>query len=283
MFGVDLASVDDPGQPHWETAQAQGLGFAFLRAAWGTLPDVFYGPQAPRLRALGIPYGPYLFLRFPFKGSTPALPELQVRTMIQVAGNGADFPPVLDIEFPGNGFTDTGMTHKDALDWIRRAVKALKDHYDCAPILYTSARVIHEDLGDPDLSEFTDCPLWLAHYELAARKPAALDANPAAPAVPPSWGAGNWWIHQYQGDALGVAGFGCAVDLNKFNYMKRGELGERVKWAQSKLGLKCDGSFGSGTEKAVKAFQTKNNLTADGVIGPKTFAKLCWVQVAAKV
>jgi GH25 family lysozyme M1 (1,4-beta-N-acetylmuramidase) len=283
MFGADLASVDDPGQPHWETAKASGLGFVFLRAAWGTLVDVFYGPQAPRLRALGIPYGSYLFLRFPFKGSTPANPELQARAMIQTAGNAPDFPPVLDIEFPGNGFVDTGMTHAQALDWIRRAVKTLRDYYKCSPILYTSARVIHEDLGDPDMSEFVDSPLWLAHYQLAARKPAQLDAVPVAPQVPASWGAGNYWIHQYQGDALGVPGFGCAVDLNKFNYMKLGESGERVMWVQARLGTVCDGNFGLATELAVKALQAKNNLTADGVIGPKTFAKLCWIPGDGKI
>jgi GH25 family lysozyme M1 (1,4-beta-N-acetylmuramidase) len=283
MYGVDVASVDDPGQPNWQTARSSGLSFVFLRAAWGTSPDVFYGPQAPRLRALGILYGPYLFLRFPFKGSKPAAPELQVRAMIQVAGNTMDFPPVLDIEFPGNGFADTGMTHAQAMDWIRVAVKALKDHYGVAPIIYTSARVIHEDLGDPNMSEFIDSPLWLAHYQLAARKPAVLDATPPAPQVPGSWGEGNYWIHQYQGDALGVPGSGCAMDLNHFNSMKLGEKGERVKWVQKRLGIQVDGSFGPATEKALEAFQSKNNLTIDGVIGPKTFAKLCWIPIVGKV
>ena len=37
---------------------------------------------------------------------------------------------------------------------------------------------------------------------------------------------------------------------------------------------KVDGIFGSGTEKAVKAFQKDNGLTADGIAGAKTFAKL---------
>ncbi len=35
-----------------------------------------------------------------------------------------------------------------------------------------------------------------------------------------------------------------------------------------------DNSFGSGTLKAVKAFQQKNGLSADGVVGSQTFAKL---------
>ena len=35
-----------------------------------------------------------------------------------------------------------------------------------------------------------------------------------------------------------------------------------------------DGIFGSGTKKAVMAFQKKNKLTADGIVGAKTAAAL---------
>lgn len=38
--------------------------------------------------------------------------------------------------------------------------------------------------------------------------------------------------------------------------------------------LVVDGDFGRGTDRAVKAFQRNNNLTVDGIIGAKTWAKL---------
>jgi len=56
--------------------------------------------------------------------------------------------------------------------------------------------------------------------------------------------------------------------------LKVGSKGDMVKKMQKVLGLKEDGDFGPGTEKAVKAWQTKNGLTADGVVGPKSLAKM---------
>lgn len=56
--------------------------------------------------------------------------------------------------------------------------------------------------------------------------------------------------------------------------LKRGLQGEPVKMLQAKLGVTADGSFGPGTEKALKDFQTSKGLTADGIAGPDTFMAL---------
>ena len=56
--------------------------------------------------------------------------------------------------------------------------------------------------------------------------------------------------------------------------LKIGSKGEDVKALQEKLGLAADGSFGPGTEKAVKEWQSKNGLEADGIIGDASWAKL---------
>jgi putative chitinase len=56
--------------------------------------------------------------------------------------------------------------------------------------------------------------------------------------------------------------------------LRRGSNGPLVQKLQAALGVATDGSFGPGTETALKAWQSKNGLTADGIAGPKTLAKL---------
>jgi len=56
--------------------------------------------------------------------------------------------------------------------------------------------------------------------------------------------------------------------------LKRGDNNEQVKQLQTKLGLEPIGNFGPKTEEAVKAFQLKNGLTADGVVGEGTWQKI---------
>jgi murein L,D-transpeptidase YcbB/YkuD len=56
--------------------------------------------------------------------------------------------------------------------------------------------------------------------------------------------------------------------------LRRGSKGEWVKKMQKVLGATPDGDFGPGTERAVKAWQEKNGLKADGIVGPKTLAAM---------
>ncbi len=56
--------------------------------------------------------------------------------------------------------------------------------------------------------------------------------------------------------------------------LRKGSRGEDVKLLQGILRIKADGDFGPATEKAVRAFQTANGLTADGHVGPKTWGLL---------
>ena len=71
-----------------------------------------------------------------------------------------------------------------------------------------------------------------------------------------------------------------AADITLAASLRRGSRGELVTQLQQKLKRwgyytgAIDGVFGAGTEKAVKAFQRKVGLTADGIVGPKTAAAM---------
>ena len=62
--------------------------------------------------------------------------------------------------------------------------------------------------------------------------------------------------------------------------LRRGDTGLDVKYVMQRLydleyyNKKVDEKFGAGMLAAVKAFQKKNGLTADGVVGPKTVDKM---------
>ena len=56
--------------------------------------------------------------------------------------------------------------------------------------------------------------------------------------------------------------------------LKKGDNNENVKLLQTKLGIEPIGNFGPKTEEAVKAFQLKNGLTPDGIVGDGTWTKI---------
>jgi hypothetical protein len=53
--------------------------------------------------------------------------------------------------------------------------------------------------------------------------------------------------------------------------LKKGDKGKEVEDVQRYLKIKVDGDFGTKTEDAVKKFQKEEGLTADGVVGAKTW------------
>ena len=72
-----------------------------------------------------------------------------------------------------------------------------------------------------------------------------------------------------------------AKKLTTGSYIRKGDSGNAVLLVQKALNSRGanpavgeDGVFGTGTFTAVKTFQQQNNLDADGIVGPKTFAAL---------
>lgn len=293
ILGIDTASVAGNKKIDWTAAKAAGISFAIIRSNYGNGQDTAFAREWDRIREAGLVRGAYLFLRFPRAGTSKCPPpDVQAQAMIKTLGaiQPGDLPPTMDLEFPGGGRKETGMSAVECIDWALRALSVFEKAYSVAPILYTSARVWRDDLANLSADQLagrlgsymTECPLWLARYRfakgLAVRSGAAFDVM-KAPAVPPPWGdAENWWIHQYQGDATGAPGFPTGnVDMNRFNPLYKGAVGARVAWVQKRLDVQVThATFDSNTAYAVKSFQAEHGLVADGIVGPRTFAYLAW-------
>jgi len=85
---------------------------------------------------------------------------------------------------------------------------------------------------------------------------------------------------KHYNEALAILGGAVVAAVNSqitdavTQVLRKGSKGDLVKKLQAALGIGADGDFGQGTENALKKWQDRNGLTADGVAGPKTLAKL---------
>jgi GH25 family lysozyme M1 (1,4-beta-N-acetylmuramidase) len=329
FIGLDTASVAGNKTADWSKAKASGISYGIVRAAYGTWEDTTFDRDFTAMKKAGVVRGAYLFLRFPRITSkkAKALPTVQMKLPVlqrpplkmmgkltatvpsptaqaeafcKIVGKlePNDLPPSLDVEFPGNGASDTGMTARQLLDGVLEAWRVLKSYYGVAPIIYTSARVWLDDLRNLDVpKEVKESLLWLARYAFS-EGPAVLNASQVSnPPVPPPWAGtdpkviyyrqtpytnDNWCIHQYQGNATGAPGFPTGdVDMNRMRPMQKGASGEKVKWVQRRLGFtgtNVDGKWGPMTDTAVRKVQANRSDTVpDGIIGPRTYAYLSWM------
>ena len=285
IIGIDYASVDGNAPPDLEAfkdacAQVGSRAqIVIFRGAWGTTPDPVLHRDWQRAKAAGMLFGAYLFLRMPHAGFD-ATPEDQVQVFADNVGPAAQLPlvPTLDVE-------DTGLPPQAELEWVHRAWLEMKSIYGVPPMIYDSERVWREDLANLPAGEMTASPQWVAKpWPWRVRTPPQLSGNPFAsgkwePTVPKPWGPGNWWMHQYQGDAFPVPGFTSTVDLSRFHLLVPGETSARVAWVRNRLSVAGGMTYDQGLFAHVTRFQRASGLVVDGVIGPRTFAALCWMAV----
>lgn len=136
---------------------------------------------------------------------------------------------------------------------------------------------------------FVDCSFWIARYPSNAQMDFVdMPMENKKPSIMhPLWG----WQYTSTGRVNGING---NVDLSltyeivereeeledNRKTIKFGNYGVHVVYLQQRLTSKgygvgaIDGKFGNKTLEAVKAFQTENNLTVDGIVGINTWNAL---------
>lgn len=195
-----------------------------------------------------------------------------------------DLPHCLDLE--ENKGKSKAQVNAFALKWM----EYLQKKTGITPILYTG----YSFMGNftKDTAKY---PLWVARYS-GSNRVKGFD-NPGNSII---WD--KWSMFQFtdQGRVKGISGnvdinemdlsffksinAGVVVtgDANPPSSYQKGDSGLGVKELQQKLmrlGEKLprfedDGSYGSETVEAVKAFQSRNGLTVTGVADEKTLAKV---------
>lgn len=296
MLGPDYGSVDGGHAPDWAKAFAAGTRFTFIRKAhcyfddahqaWRLAHDPVYARDCAAARAAGIVVSAYMLPRF---GHGAPSPIEQVANFKAAEGDiipGKDLPPALDVEFPG-GAASTGLDAQDLLKLVEATVTELHAQFGCWPIIYTSYNQMY-DLGLPKSDVLAKCGLWLkTAYIHPAHAP--IDHPPfllphvgesgddphSYYQIPPSWT--TWLANQYQGDALGYAGFDHQVDVSRWNVIVVNDVHWTAdhSWVASHIG---SGAIDAATlRRDVLAFQSAHGLTADAVIGPATCARMLWL------
>ena len=291
FLGLDSYSGDSNTSRDWVRARNEAhISFALFESNWGILRGAAFSREWAAMKAAGLVRGAYLFLRLPNplfdrQNGQPPDPVAQAQAFINTVGtlDPGDLPPSLDVEVAGGlgGLSRTNAMEvaRRRVQFVRAACKTLRDFYKAAPIIYTSLRVWQEELLWPAMPELIESPLWAKDYPFkAGQAQFGPSVTRFTPRVPPPWGdSTNWWIHQYQGDAIGLPGFAPGnVDMNRFHTTAKGDAGERVKWVQRRLGIAQNGTFDDAMEASLRAFQARNGLPASPLVGPRTFAYLCW-------
>ncbi len=83
----------------------------------------------------------------------------------------------------------------------------------------------------------------------------------------------------YTNSTLGSVSGGSGGGSGTWPVLRNGDSGVKVQAMQYLLrqrgyNITADGIFGSGTESAVRSFQSSQGLTSDGIVGANTFSKL---------
>ncbi|WP_370402442.1 glycoside hydrolase family 25 protein [Sulfitobacter sp. JB4-11] len=197
--GIDAARFQT--RVDWNTARANGVNFAFIKATeGGDLLDSAFKQHWRGAGRSGMWRGAYHFYYFCTE------PEVQARWFIRnVPRRAGDLPPVLDMEW--NPQSPTCATVRppaaEVQDQMRRWLAIVTAHYGQRPIIYTTPRFYEENR----LSGFGGYDFWLRST-----------ARHVAEVYPGQ----RWRFWQYSSTGL-IDGIAGEVDLNAFS-------GSREDW-----------------------------------------------------
>ena len=206
---------------------------------------------------------------------------------------GSDVPLMIDCEatYNSNGTLASAPQVSDIVDFINQYRALGGTTY----LLYLPHWYWQGDMGQASLAPVTDLGMLLVSSDYTAYSDAGPGWAPYGGMTPAIWqytssatlnGVKNVDMNAYQGTladfkAQVTTGAKKAINASSNPTLSEGDSGAAVETLQTRLNvwganpaLAVDRDFGPATLAAVKAFQTQQNLTVDGVVGPQTWAAL---------
>ena len=278
-FGIDCAQWQ--GVIDWEKVKKDGVKFAILKVTRkeNTVEKAFERNYAGCAKQ-GIPVGVYRYVY----AKTAAAATAEAKAIVSVLkGRKAPCGVWLDME-------DASIRRlgKSALTAVIAAERKVLEAAGYQVGIYCN-QDWYSNVLDVDR---LDLPFWIARYGTNNGKQ---QTKPSVKSRHTLWG----WQYSSVGRVSGISG---SVDVNVAYFapgafggskvytrpmVRQGDRGDAVKQLQTLLSfcgwtLAMDGIWGVKTDSAVKGYQYKAGLTVDGIVGPKTWAKLFQNAIVAR-
>lgn len=295
LTGIDVSQHQ--GEICWPKVKKAGIQFAIIRCGYGSdIPgqdDRRFRENVEGCIKNGIPYGIYLYS---YANSIDKAKSEAKHVIRLLKGLKPDYPVFYDLEDEVTGRCTNSQIAEFANIFCGELSKA-----GCQPGIYASRYWFETKLTD---KVFDKWDRWVAQYsgkctykgqytmwQFTDNKcvdgiTGRVDGNECYKDYvkkkdKPAEISGDDWTERLQkelnrqfGSGLKLDGIGGPKTLKACPMLKRGARGNVTKLVQESIGEKEDGIFGPSTEKAVKLFQKKNALSADGIVGPETWKKL---------
>lgn len=262
--GIDVSKYQ--GNVDWAKVKASGVECAVIRAGYGrTYTDPYFEKNVQGCIENGIEVGVYWFI-YAINETEAIANADKCHAVINQYKNNIALKVWCDFEYDTDNNAKTrGVT----FDKAKRTsiVKAFCERMKA--LGYEVGVYANPDYLKNKFNDLSMYPLWLAYYNAAETN--ALKYNPVM------------WQYSSKGSVPGISG---NVDMNNV-YMEaakevpkqekgyptlyNGSKGTAVKVWQAIVGVKVDGKFGNNTLTATKAFQKRNGLTVDGIVGAKSW------------
>lgn len=264
--GIDVSKYQ--GKIDWKTVKSAGVQCAIIRAGWGrTNTDSYFEKNVQGCIENGIPFGVYWFI-YGINETEAIANADKCHAVINQYKDKITMKVWCDFEYD----TDANANKRGVVFDKNKRTAMVKAFCERMKALgYEVGVYANPDYLKNKFNDLSMYPLWLAYYGASEKN--AMKYNPVM------------WQYSSKGAVSGISGnvdmnyvyFEPSKDVPKqekgYPTLYKGSKGTAVKVWQCIVGTNPDGKFGNGTLTATKAYQKRNGLVVDGIVGAKSWEK----------